>query len=63
MTVVAQLKKGDKVVLEGEVFIVENIEFSKIGKMGKSKCRLEALNKNKEKKVFILQTDQEIELQ
>ena len=63
MTVVAQLKKGDKVILDGEIFTIENIEFSKIGKMGKSKCRLETLSKNKEKKVFILQTDQEIELQ
>ncbi|MBS3151207.1 hypothetical protein J4443_02390 [Candidatus Woesearchaeota archaeon] len=63
MTIVAELKKGDKVILDGEVLIVENIEFSKIGKMGKSKCRLEALNSKKEKKVFILQTDQEIELQ
>ncbi|MBI2105475.1 hypothetical protein HYT56_01400 [Candidatus Woesearchaeota archaeon] len=63
MTVVAQLKKGDKITLDGETLTVENIEFSKIGKMGKSKCRLETLNKNKEKKVFILQTDQEIELQ
>jgi len=63
MTVVAQLKKGDKVTLDGEALTVENIEFSKIGKMGKSKCRLETLNNKKEKKVFILQTDQEIELQ
>ena len=63
MTVVAQLKKGDKVTLDGETLTIENIEFSKIGKMGKSKCRLEALNRKKEKKVFILQTDQEIELQ
>lgn len=63
MAIVAELKKGDKIMLDGERFTVENIEFSKIGKMGKSKCRLETLNKNKEKKVFILQTDQEIELQ
>ena len=63
MTVVAQLKKGDKIILDGEKITIENIEFSKIGKMGKSKCRLETLAKSKEKKVFILQTDQEIELQ
>ena len=63
MTVVAELKKGDKVVLDGENLTIESIEFSKIGKMGKSKCRLETLTESKEKKVLILQTDQEIELQ
>lgn len=63
MTKVAELKKGSKFILNGEKLTVEKIEFSKIGKLGKSKCRVEALNESNEKKVLILQTDQDVELQ
>ncbi len=63
MVKAAELKKGSKIIFEGQGFTIENIEFSKIGKMGKAKCRIEAISEKKEKKVFILQTDEEIQLQ
>lgn len=63
MVLAAELKECNKIILDGEKFTIEKIEFSKIGKMGKAKCRMEAINDKKERKVFILLTDQEIQLQ
>ena len=56
------LKKGDKIILNNEQHIIENIEFSKIGKHGKSKCRIEAKNtKTNETKVIIRLNEDTIE--
>ncbi len=63
MTLSKDLKKGDKIVFNNENLIVEKVEVSKIGKHGKSKCRLECLNNNKEKKIFIVLADDEIQVQ
>ncbi len=63
MTLSKDLKKGDKIVLDNENLIVEKIEVSKIGKHGKSKCRLECLNNKNEKKIFIVLADDEIQVQ
>ncbi len=57
------LKKGDKIIYDNLKLTIQNIEFSKIGKLGKQKCRIEALTEKNEKKVFITTTDEEIQLQ
>ena len=58
-----ELKKGDKILYEDQNLTVESIETSKVGKLGKQKCRIEALNEKGEKKVFITLFDDEIPLQ
>jgi len=63
MVLAKDLKKDAKIVLDNENLIVEKVEVSKIGKHGKSKCRLECLDNNKEKKVFIVLADDEIQVQ
>ena len=60
MTLAKDLKKGNKIVFDGQKLTVEKVEVSKIAKHGKAKCRIEALDENKEKKVFITQADEEI---
>ena len=60
MTLAKNLKKGDKIIFDGQNLIIEKIEVSKMAKHGKAKCRIEALDKNKEKKIFITQADEEI---
>ena len=48
------LKKGDKIIINDEPHLIEKIEFSKPGKLGKSKCRIEAKNlKSNELKVIV----------
>lgn len=51
------LKKGDKIILGGKKCVIENIEFSDIGKQGIKKCRIVALTKDKEKLVIIRPED------
>ncbi len=51
------LKKGDIIILSGKEFIIENIEFSEIGKQGTRKCRIEAKTKEGEKIVVIRPED------
>jgi len=63
MTLAKDLKKGDKIVYDNSKLTIQNIEFSKIGKLGKQKCRIEAITEKKEKKVFITTTDEDISLQ
>ncbi len=57
------LKKGNKIVMDGMNFTIINIDVSKIAKHGKSKCRIEAVDNRKQKKVFIVLSDQEIQLE
>jgi translation elongation factor P/translation initiation factor 5A len=49
------LKQGDKIILFEDIFMVKNIELSKVGvKQGRRKCRVEAENeKTGEKKIII----------
>jgi len=63
MTLAKDLKQGDKILFEGQKLTVISIEVSKIAKHGKQKCRLEALDEKKEKKVFITLADEDIKLQ
>lgn len=63
MTLAKDLKKGDKIVFDNQNLTIEKVEVSKIAKHGKAKCRIEALTENKEKKVFITQSEEEISLQ
>ncbi|MEK6878927.1 MAG: hypothetical protein AABY22_04930 [Nanoarchaeota archaeon] len=51
------LKKGDKILLAGNKCIIENIEFSDIGKQGKRKCRMELKTEKGEKIVIIRPED------
>lgn len=51
------LKKGDKIVIAGEVCTIETLEISEIGKHGKRKCRIEARKQNKEFVVIIRPED------
>lgn len=63
MTLAKDLKKGNKIIFDGQKLTVEKVEVSKIAKHGKAKCRIEALGENKEKKVFITQAEEDITLQ
>ena len=63
MTLAKDLKKGNKIIFDGQKLTVEKGEVSKIAKHGKAKCRIEALGENKEKKVFITQAEEDIALQ
>ncbi len=52
----SKLKKNDKISIAGETATILNIEFSDIGKHGKTKCRIEALLENG-KKIVIIRPD------
>ena len=60
MTLAKNLKKGDRINFDGQNLTVGAVEVSKIAKHGKAKCRIEAVNENNEKKVFIVQSEDEI---
>tara|TARA_Y100000310_G_scaffold343159_1_gene449497 strand:- start:9353 stop:9544 length:192 start_codon:yes stop_codon:yes gene_type:complete len=60
MTLAKDLKKGDKITIDSENYTVESTEVSKVGKLGKAKCRIEALDKDYQKKIFIVMADEEI---
>nr|MBI4156382.1 hypothetical protein [Candidatus Woesearchaeota archaeon] len=57
------LKKGDKITLDNEKFIVEKVEVSKLGKHGKSKCRLELKDKKGSIKIAITLADDVFKLE
>lgn len=57
-----ELEKGEKIKVGGKVFLVENIEFSEIGKQGVRKCRIEARSDSDEKIVLIRPEDYPIEI-
>ena len=63
MTQAHELKKGDKIVYDGQNLTVESLETSKVGKLGKQKCRIETLTEDNEKKILITLFDDEITLQ
>jgi translation elongation factor P/translation initiation factor 5A len=52
-----ELKKGDRIIIAGKTFIVENIEISDIGKQGTKKVRIEAKTEQGEKIVIIRPED------
>jgi len=51
------LKKGDKINVAGQAGIVQEIELSDIGKHGKRKVRIVALNQKDEKMIIIRPED------
>ncbi|MEK6935679.1 MAG: hypothetical protein AABW67_02745 [Nanoarchaeota archaeon] len=51
------LKKGDKVTIANQKFLVNTIELSDIGKQGKRKVRLELLSEKQEKLIIIRPDD------
>jgi len=57
-----ELKKGDKIIVAGRKFTVENIELSDIGKQGTKKCRLELIDEKREKLVVIRPEDYPFDL-
>ena len=50
---VKDLKKGNKIIIDGEVCEVKNIEKSKVAKHGKAKCRISAISANGKEKIII----------
>lgn len=48
-----ELKKGDRIVLAGSDFSIDEVEISDIGKQGTQKCRIVAVNVRGEKVVVI----------
>lgn len=52
-----ELKKGDKIVMAGGDWIVDETEVSDIGKQGMQKCRIVVVNSKKEKVVIIRPAD------
>jgi len=51
------LKKGDKLNIFGKIGVVEEIEFSDIGKHGKRKVRLVVKNPDNQKVVIVRPED------
>ena len=56
-----EIKQGDKIVLEGNVYSVKRIEQSEVAKHGKSKCRLELEDDKGNKKLLIRLSDFQVE--
>ena len=48
-----ELKKGDRILITGKKYLIENIEFSEIGKQGTRKCRLELKSDSGEKSAIV----------
>lgn len=51
------LKKGDKINIAGKSYVIEAFELSEIGKQGKRKVRIEAVNEENKKLVLIRPED------
>lgn len=60
--IIKELKEGDLVLIDDSKYKIKKLEFSNIGKHGKSKCRIEAMNNAGEKKVIIKVVDDTIEI-
>ena len=60
---ISDLKKGDKIIVEGNILIIKDIQTSAIAKHGKVKRRMETINeKTKEKIILVRLADDIIEL-
>lgn len=57
-----ELKKGDRIIITGKKYLIENIEFSEIGKQGTRKCRLELKPDTEEKVAIVRPEDYPFEL-
>ncbi len=57
-----ELKAGQKILIGGEVLVVESIEISDIGKQGTKKVRIVAKKANGEKMVIIRPEDYPISI-
>ena len=55
------LKKGDKVKIDENEYVVEKILVSDVGKHGNKKCRIEAKDSERKLKIFIRLADDEVE--
>ena len=53
----SDLKKGNHLLVEGSLFLIEKIETSKIAKHGKAKVRIEGITQKGEKKIFVRMAD------
>lgn len=51
------LKKGDKLLIGGQILTISQIELSDVSKQGTKKCRIEALKGNGESIVIIRPAD------
>ena len=52
-----ELKKGDKILVANQKYLIEELEISDIGKQGKRKVRIIAKNAKEEKIVLIRPED------
>ena len=52
-----ELKKGDKILVANQEYLIEELEISDIGKQGKRKVRIIAKNAKEEKIVLIRPED------
>lgn len=59
---VKDLKEGDEILIDDVKFKIKKIESSQMGKHGKSKCRIEAVNDAGEEKVIIKIAEDTIEV-
>ena len=52
-----ELKKGDKILMASQEYLIEEIEISDIGKHGMRKVRIVALSPSQEKMILIRPED------
>ena len=57
------LKNKDKIIIAGQKYIIENVEFSEIGKQGTRKVRLELKTEKGEKLIIIRPEDYPFEVE
>jgi len=57
------VKKGDKILLAGQICILEAVEISDIGKQGKRKVRIVAVTSKGERVIIIRPEDYPFETQ
>lgn len=59
---IKDLKEGEFVIIDSTKCKIKKLEFSNIGKHGKSKCRIEAVSDSGEEKIAIKIADDTIEV-
>jgi len=63
LILVSEIKVGDKVMIDDTYYKVTSFEKSNVGKHGKVKCRIEAVDEKGNEKVIIRVADSEIQVE